>query len=81
MSKKGGWLTLGAKLLAIFLGLGALGAFLTAVLSFFTLGPESGAVGVVMIDSLFGSFILFTASRFLWIYAVKRERLAETEGH
>ena len=74
-------MTVGAKVVSIFVGLGALGAFLTAVFSFFTLGPESGAVGVVMIDSLFGSFILFIASRFLWIYAVKRERLTELEEH
>jgi hypothetical protein len=81
MSRRRSWLNVGAKVIAIFLGVGALGAFLTSVLSFFTLGPESGAVGVVMIDSLFGSFILFTASRFLWIYAVKRERLTELEEH
>jgi len=73
------WYTIGAKVVAAFLMLAAIGAFLTAVFSFFTLGPESGAVGVVMIDSLFGSFILFIASRFLWIYAVKRERQRELE--
>ncbi len=79
LSRGASGFTLGAKALAGVLMLGAVGAFLTAAFAFFTLGPESGGVGVVMIDSLFGSFILFIASRFLWIYAVKRERQRELE--
>ncbi len=79
--KKTHWQIIAAKVASVFLGLGALGAFLTAVFSFFTLGPEGGAVGAEMIKSLFSSFVLFTASRFVWIYAVKRERLTELEEH
>ena len=75
MSEASRLVTWGLKLVAVVLGLSAVFAFLVAVFSFFTLGPESGAVGVVMIDSLFGSFILFIAARFLWIYAVKREAI------
>lgn len=79
MSRGRTWLTLAARVLSVVLMISAGFAFLTAVLSFFTLGPESGAVGVVMVDALFGAFILFIAARFLWIYAVKSERLRELE--
>jgi hypothetical protein len=66
-------ITLGAKILSILLGTGAAATCVAAGWAFLTMGPESGAIGVVLVDSLFGTFILFTASRFLWIYAVKRD--------
>jgi len=79
MSKGRTWLTVTARVVSVVLMISAGFAFLAAVVSFFTLGPESGAVGVVMVDALFGAFILFIAARFLWIYAVKAERLRELE--
>ncbi|MDP7661475.1 MAG: hypothetical protein QF789_09695 [Gammaproteobacteria bacterium] len=33
---------------------------------------EPGSGGVVLVDSIFGIFILFTASRLLWLYAKKK---------
>lgn len=80
MEKGRTWLTIVARVCSVLLMLCAVFAFLTAVFSFFALGPESGAVGVVMIDALFGSFVLFIAARFLWIYAVKTERRRELEA-
>ena len=79
MQKGRTWLTMGARLVSVVLMISAVFAFLTAVASFFTMGPESGAVGVVMVDALFGSCILFIAARFLWIYAVKTERRRELD--
>ena len=72
-------LTLGARALAVVLMIGASLAFLAAVLSYFRLWPESVAAGAVMVEALFGAFILFIAARVLWIYAVKAERLRELE--
>lgn len=80
MSKGHNWLTLLAKIVAVILGLFALLValvFLKSVYSFLALGPENAAAGVMMIDSMFGSFALFIMSRFLWIYAVKRQRRTE----
>ena len=54
--------------------LGAAGAAITAISAVFTVGPESGGLGVIMVDAFFGAFILFIASRFLWIYAAKRSQ-------
>ena len=66
-------ITLSAKILSILLGIGAAATCIAAGWAFLTMGPESGAIGVVLVDSMFGTFILFTAARFLWIYAVKRD--------
>ncbi len=65
---KGGSLLLGAA--AMFFGF----VVLKSIYDFLLFGPEKGATGVFMIDSMFGGFVLFLISRLLWIYARKRQR-------
>ncbi len=79
ISKGTDWLVLLAKAGSLLLGAAA--AFfgfvvLKSVYDFLVFGPEKGATGVFMIDSMFGGFALFVMSRFLWIYALKRQRRA-----
>lgn len=74
MEKRADLLTHVARAASVVLGIAAALTATAAVVSFFRLGPESGATGVVLVDSVFGTFILFVASRFLWIYARKRVR-------
>ena len=80
MTKGRTWLTILARVISVLLMVFAVIAFTAAVFSFFTLGPDSGAAGVVMVDALFGSFVFFIAARFLWIYAVRTERRRELEA-
>ena len=74
------WIALVAKAGSIVFA--AFAAFLAlvalkSVYDFLAFGPEKGATGVFLIDSMFGGFALFIMSRFLWIYAVKRQRRVE----
>ena len=71
---KGGSLLLGAA--AVFFGF----VVLKSIYDFLVFGPEKGATGVFMIDSMFGGFALFVMSRFLWIYALKRERRSTADN-
>ena len=82
MSKGSDWISLLAKAGSLVLGSSAIFFALVALKSvydFLAFGPENGATGVFMIDSMFGGFALFIMSRFLWIYAVKRQRRNEVQ--
>ena len=76
MPERTDWVVLAAKAASIMLGLCALlfgAVFLKSVYEFLALGPENGATGVLMIDTMFVGFISFVMSRVLWIYARKRQ--------
>ena len=77
------WVAMLAKGASLLLGAAAVFfAFvvLKSVYDFLVFGPEKGATGVFMIDSMFGGFALFVMSRFLWIYALKRQRRAPADN-
>ena len=62
-----------AKALSILLMVAVLMIALTAAATLLGLIGEPGSGGVVLVDSLFGGFILFMASRLLWLYARKKQ--------
>ncbi|MDP6436694.1 MAG: hypothetical protein QF790_08085 [Gammaproteobacteria bacterium] len=63
---------LAAKIVSIILLIASIMIVLTAVATLLGFMGEPGAGGVVLVDSIFGVFILFTASRLLWLYAKKK---------
>jgi len=69
-------MTVIAKIVSGLLMLAAVMIILTAAATLLGFMGEPGAGGVVLVDSIFGVFILFTASRLLWLYARKRETAA-----
>jgi len=82
MSERSDWLALAAKAASIVLGFCALlfgAVFVKSVYEFLALGPENGATGVLMIDTMFVGFVSFMMSRVLWIYATKRQRRSAAE--
>jgi hypothetical protein len=67
-----------AKIGSIILVIASAMIVLTAAATLLGLMGQPGSGGVVMVDSIFGVFILFTASRLLWLYARKKQTDAET---
>ena len=66
-----------AKVASIILLVATILIVLTAAATLLGFMGEPGSGGVVLVDSIFGVFILFTASRLLWLYA---NRKAATES-
>jgi hypothetical protein len=62
-----------AKIVSVILMIATIMIILTAAATLLGLTGQPGAGGVVLVDSVFGGFILFTASRLLWLYARKQE--------
>ena len=62
-----------AKFASILLSISVVMIILTAAATLLGFMGEPGTGGVVLVDSIFGVLILFTASRLLWLYAKKKE--------
>jgi hypothetical protein len=65
-------MTLAAKIVSVILLIASIMIALTAAATLLGFMGEPGAGGVVLVDSVFGVFILFTGSRLLWLYAQKK---------
>ncbi len=65
-------MAIAAKILAIGLGLGGAVTMLVAIGALLGAAPEAGA-GVILVDSFFGTIVLFAAARLLWLYAPKKK--------
>ncbi len=69
-----------AKIVSVLLLISTIMIALTAAATLLGLMGEPGAGGVVLVDSIFGVFILFTASRLLWLYARNKQAMSEAEA-
>jgi hypothetical protein len=69
-----------AKTVSVLLMIACAMIALTAAATLLGIMGKPGAGGVVLVDSVFGIFILFTASRLFWIYAQKKQRAEESEN-
>jgi hypothetical protein len=68
------------KTIAIVLGVVAVAIMLTALGLVFGLLPDSGYGGVILVDSVFGTLVLMTAARLMWLSAMRRERREQNDA-
>ncbi|MGI9308363.1 MAG: hypothetical protein ACR2P6_03805 [Gammaproteobacteria bacterium] len=62
------------KFIAVALGVLAIVIMLAALGLVVGILPDTGYGGVVLVDSIFGTLVLFTAARLMWLSAERRQR-------
>jgi hypothetical protein len=67
-------MVLAIKIISVFLGTTAVAIMLAALGLTIGVLPDSGYGGVILVDSVFGTLVLLTAARLMWLSAIKKER-------